>query len=53
MFGPDRPFESLLVAAPRADETGEGWATAETSRFGRLARRLWDPVLAAGEVRPA
>jgi hypothetical protein len=39
------PFERLLAEAPGADEEGEGWAMAETTRFGRLARRLWDGLL--------
>ncbi len=28
-----------------AGETGAGWAATETTRFGRLAVRLWGPVL--------
>ncbi|MBA2495832.1 MAG: exodeoxyribonuclease V subunit gamma, partial [Acidimicrobiia bacterium] len=41
------PFVALLDAPPAPDETGPGWAEEESSRFGRLARRLWDPYLDA------
>ncbi len=43
-------FAELLEIAPRSDELGDGWASAEPSRFGRLARRLWDGLLAREEV---
>jgi exodeoxyribonuclease V gamma subunit len=33
------------AGAPRADEDGVGWERSETTRFGRLARRLWDGLL--------
>jgi exodeoxyribonuclease V gamma subunit len=39
------PFEALLAAPPRPDEQGPGWDGFESSRFGCLARRLWDSVL--------
>jgi hypothetical protein len=39
------PFEDLLAAVPGPDEHGSGWDDFESSRFGWLARRLWDPVL--------
>jgi exodeoxyribonuclease V gamma subunit len=39
-------FADLLEAVPRADEAGAGWHVEETTRFGRLARRLWDGALA-------
>ncbi len=40
----------LLVARPRPDEGGDGWAADETSRLGRYARRLWDGLLAHERV---
>jgi exodeoxyribonuclease V gamma subunit len=43
-------FAELLDEPPRDDEAGEGWDAAETTRFGRLARRLWDGPLACEEV---
>jgi exodeoxyribonuclease V gamma subunit len=40
-------FDRVLEVEPAEGEAGSGWATGETTRFGRLARRLWDPVLDA------
>jgi exodeoxyribonuclease V gamma subunit len=37
-------FEELLAEPARPDESGRGWSK-ERSRFGRLARRLWEPLL--------
>jgi len=45
VFGGVAPFDRLLVDPPADDESGAGWATDEATRFGRLARRLWDPLL--------
>ncbi|MEJ7845635.1 MAG: exodeoxyribonuclease V subunit gamma [Acidimicrobiales bacterium] len=45
------PFVALLDTTPAPDEAGPGWADDEASRFGRLARRLWDPYLDAGARR--
>ncbi len=42
----DLRFEDLLAIPPRADEAGDGWDGRDDSRFGRLALRLWRPVLA-------
>ena len=39
-------FDELLAIAPTDHERGDGWAEDEASRLGRLARRLWDPLLA-------
>jgi exodeoxyribonuclease V gamma subunit len=39
-----------LAGAPREDETGIGWESSESTRFGRLARRLWDGLLEHEEL---
>ena len=36
----------VMAFPPAAGEDGPGWAAEEHSRFGRYARRLWDPLLA-------
>ena len=51
VLGGVRTLDEILAMAPRPDEDGPGWAVGETSRFGRLARRLWDPVLDAAAER--
>jgi exodeoxyribonuclease V gamma subunit len=38
-------FDELLADEPRRNETGDGWAEGEATRFGRYARRLWDGLL--------
>jgi exodeoxyribonuclease V gamma subunit len=43
-------FDELLLRAPRLDEAGEGWDMSESTRFGRLARRLWDGLLAVEQL---
>jgi exodeoxyribonuclease V gamma subunit len=45
VFGGVAPFDRLLDELPAGDEAGDGWAADEATRFGRLARRLWDPLL--------
>ncbi len=47
LLGDDPPFEALLAEPPR---TEEAWYPGETSRFGVLARRLWEPVHAGTTV---
>jgi exodeoxyribonuclease V gamma subunit len=43
-------FDAVRATPPRPGEDGEGWAADETERFGRLARRLWDDLLAVEQV---
>ena len=45
-FGGELRLDQLLAIEPGALECGAGWAEDETSRLGRLARRVWDPLLA-------
>lgn len=47
VLGGVRGFDDLLAAVPCQGEDGAGWETAESTRFGRYARRMWDPLLAA------
>lgn len=44
-------FDRLLDARPGEDESGPGWDMAETTRFGRLATRLWAPLLNHEKLR--
>jgi exodeoxyribonuclease V gamma subunit len=53
VLGGAAPFATLLEAAPLDDETGEGWAGDEATRFGRYARRLWDGLLACEDLAKA
>ncbi len=53
VLGPDASFDQLLALVPEDDETGPGWAMPEQSRVGRLARRLWDPVLSHEQLAPS
>ena len=46
VWGGVRSFDDFLEKPPRADESGDGWSAAETSRFGRYAERLWRGPLA-------
>jgi exodeoxyribonuclease V gamma subunit len=50
-FGGVLTLSEVLEIGPRDGEEGEGWAESEASRFGRLARRLWEGLLAREEVR--
>ena len=47
-----RPFDDVVAAPPARGEEGPGWVMTETTRFGRLARRLWDPVFVTMAGRP-
>jgi exodeoxyribonuclease V gamma subunit len=44
------PFLDLQGAAPAPDESGDGWAPGETTRFGRYALRLWSGLRAVEAV---
>jgi exodeoxyribonuclease V gamma subunit len=46
VWGRHARFEQLTADPPRRDEQGPGWPAGEGSRFGCLARRLWDGLLA-------
>ena len=46
IYGRFSDVRVLLEERPQPDESGPGWADDESTRFGRLARRLWDPLLA-------
>jgi exodeoxyribonuclease V gamma subunit len=50
-FGGVLTLSEVLEIAPGDGESGEGWVESEASRFGRLARRLWQGLLAREEVR--
>jgi exodeoxyribonuclease V gamma subunit len=49
-FGGVLTFDDLLARPPRDDELADPWDESESSRFGKLARRLWDPLLAHEEL---
>jgi exodeoxyribonuclease V gamma subunit len=51
VLGAAVPFEQLLDCRPADEETAQGWPTTEPSRFGRLAMRLWGPVLGHERTR--
>jgi exodeoxyribonuclease V gamma subunit len=46
-WGADAPLGVLLAGTACPDEQGPGWRADEPTRFGVLARRLWDPLLGA------
>ncbi len=50
VFGGQVTLEELMALAPGETEAGAGWTLAESSRFGRLARRLWQGLLDREEV---
>jgi len=49
-YGPDAPFSVLTDQHPAPGESGQGWPTDETDRFGLLARRLWGRLLDAEQM---
>jgi exodeoxyribonuclease V gamma subunit len=50
VLGGVRRFDDLLDEPPGSDEEGEGWDVTETSRLGRLARRMWNGLLDHEEI---
>jgi exodeoxyribonuclease V gamma subunit len=50
VHGSGAELATLLDETPRADEHGDGWDELQSSRFGRLACRLWDELLAREQV---
>ncbi|HET6965505.1 MAG TPA: exodeoxyribonuclease V subunit gamma [Acidimicrobiales bacterium] len=49
VYGRGYAFRSLLQDPPTVEDRALGWPVGERSRFGGLARLLWDPVLDAEE----
>ena len=45
LHGRELPAAGLWAAPRTAAEQGPGWAPDETTRFGALARRVWDRLL--------
>jgi exodeoxyribonuclease V gamma subunit len=50
VLGGRRPFADVVTVPPRPDEIGDTSDGAETTRFGRYARRLWDGLLSCEEL---
>jgi exodeoxyribonuclease V gamma subunit len=50
VLGGVRTFGEVAAELPRPDEEGGDWPGEEPGRFGRYARRVWDPLLALEEV---
>ncbi|HUQ64117.1 MAG TPA: exodeoxyribonuclease V subunit gamma [Acidimicrobiales bacterium] len=50
VLGGRRSFADVVAAAPSPEESGEGWPTAEPTRFGRYAMRLWGGLLSCEEL---
>jgi exodeoxyribonuclease V gamma subunit len=50
VFGGVLSLDELMAAPPADGEAGVGWDDAETTRFGRLARRLWAGLLVSEEL---
>lgn len=51
VYGRGLSIRSLLRDGPTTEERALGWPAGESTRFGGLARLLWDPVLDAEEPR--
>ncbi|GMA87226.1 hypothetical protein GCM10025868_24760 [Angustibacter aerolatus] len=52
LHGAEPALDVLTAQPPAAGETGAGWPTDETDRFGLLSRRLWDRLQAHERDRP-
>ncbi len=52
LYGPDAPLAVLTDEQRTPGEDGARWPPDETDRFGLLARRLWDRLLAAETDQP-
>jgi exodeoxyribonuclease V gamma subunit len=52
-FGRQLTLRELLSERAGSAESGPGWREAESSRFGRLALRLWGPLLDREELSEA
>jgi exodeoxyribonuclease V gamma subunit len=50
-FGAELTLAQLMELPPSPDESGAGWPVDERSRFGRYARRLWEPLLNVEELK--
>ncbi|MGH9107174.1 MAG: exodeoxyribonuclease V subunit gamma [Acidimicrobiales bacterium] len=51
VLGSSVAFDQLLECAPADGEGGPGWPMSQPTRFGRLATRLWEPLLAHEDLR--
>lgn len=47
LWGTDDPFTAVTAIRPRPDE--RPWFPDDTTRFGVLSRRVWEPILACWE----
>jgi exodeoxyribonuclease V gamma subunit len=50
VFAGVRSWADLLADPPGPGEQGDGWHAPDPTRFGRYARRLWQPLLAHEQV---
>jgi exodeoxyribonuclease V gamma subunit len=53
VFGGVLTVPELTATSPRPEESGDGWDERGKSRFGRLALRVWLPLLDCEELREA
>jgi exodeoxyribonuclease V gamma subunit len=50
VFAGVRPWADVLADPAGPGEQGDGWHTSDPTRFGRYARRLWQPLLGHEQV---